>query len=213
MSQNIKFSYEHIKMLYSTNQIEEAKIYFKKFFFRHGTQIFFFDGIKFILRDQKETMKLIPDDLSYVVLTPNVNNPNKSDKEIIKAKSFFTSTEFLEVEYEPTIDFKRELTFQAQKKIQGYDFTYNYLNCAKPINIDLPLNLPEIEEMLKDKSYIDKLNIVYNHFLNVLSNHDEKLCTYILNFVACSIAGRNLERLYISNLMKEQVKELYLMFY
>ena len=48
--------------------------------------------------------------------------------------------------------------------------------------------------MLKDKSYINKLDIIHSHFLNVLSNHDEKLCTYILNFIACSFAGRKLRK-------------------
>ena len=81
---NIKFNYIHIKQLYDSNQIDAAKTYLKQFFFRFKTQIFFFNGIQFELRDQKEALKLIPDDLFY-----------KEGKEKITAKSFFSSTEFL----------------------------------------------------------------------------------------------------------------------
>ena len=180
---NIKFNYLHIKELFDNNQIDEAKTYLKQFFFRFKTQIFFFNGIQFELRDQKETLKLIPDDLFY-----------KDGKEKITAKSFFTSTEFLNIEYEPTIDFKQSLIFNKVKRIQGEEFPLNYLNCAKPHNIDVFISKENIVMVQNDIYYRNKLDLIYNHILKVLSNNDNNLFTYILNFIACSFAGRKLRK-------------------
>ena len=180
---NIKFNYIHIKELFDNNQIDEAKTYLKQFFFRFKTQIFFFNGIQFELRDQKETLKLIPDDLFY-----------KDGKKLITAKSFFSSTEFLNIEYEPTIDFKQSLIFNKVKRIQGEEFPINYLNCAKPHNIDVFISKENIVMMQNDIYYRNKLDLIYNHILKVLSNNDNNLFTYILNFIACSFAGRKLRK-------------------
>ena len=180
---NIKFNYIHIKQLYDSNQIDAAKTYLKQFFFRFKTQIFFFNGIQFELRDQKEALKLIPDDLFF-----------KEGKEKITAKSFFTSTEFLNIEYEPTIDFKQSLIFNKSKRIQGEDFSINYLNCAKPHNVDVFISKENIIMMQNDIYYRNKLDLIYTHILKVLSNNDNSLFAYILNFIACSFAGRKLRK-------------------
>ena len=178
---NIKFNYDHIKELYDTNKIDEAKTYFKQFFYRNGTQIFCFDGIKFYLRDQKEALKLIPDDLHY-----------KVGKEKITAKSFFTSTEFLSAEYEPTIVFQKPLIFTKSKRIQGKEFDINYLNCAKPMNEDIFMNPDELNMARNDPLLMGKLQRIYDHFLKVLANNDKK---------------KNYELHYITNLKNEQEKE------
>jgi len=178
---NIKFDYDHINELYKANKNDEAEVYLKKFFFRNGTQIFCFDGIKFQLRDQKEALKLIPDDLYY-----------KVGREKITAKSFFTSTDFLKVEYEPTIDFQKPLIFTKPKRIQGKEFDINYLNCAKPMNEDILMTPEELNMARNDPIATEKLKRIYDHFFKVLSNSDENSYKYQLNFYACSIAGKKL---------------------
>jgi len=132
-------------------------------------------------------MKLIPDDLKTIRLIPD-EKTKKFIKEEFNCKDFFKSSDFMKTEYEPTIDFSKDIVFSKIKRLRGFDFTYNYLNMAKPLNID------STQEPIRTDNYIKKLDMVYSHIKKVLSNGDNDLYEYILNFFACSIAGRKLRK-------------------
>lgn len=185
--EDVKFDYTHIKNLIDNEQLELVEIYLKKFFFRYKDKLFYFDGVNFILYERSEAMKLIPDDLKTIRLIPD-EKTKKFIKEEFNCKDFFKSSDFMKIEYEPTIDFSKDIVFSKIKRLRGFDFTYNYLNMAKPLNID------STQEPIRTDNYIKKLDMVYSHIKKVLSNSDNDLYEYILNFFACSFAGRKLRK-------------------
>lgn len=186
----IVFDRKHCKTLLDSNKIEEAKIYLKYFFFSYGNKIFFFDGYEFVLHTKEEALKLIPDDFKLSTMVPN-ELTKKFEKEEISLKSYLKSTDFMNLDYKPTIDFStNDLVIIKSKRIRGFDFQENYLNMAKPYNYDVLLGKP----IKQTKELKEAIKIIYDHIKVVLCDNSNDSYEYFLNFTACSFFGRKLRK-------------------
>ena len=121
---------------------------------------------------------------------PN-EHTKKFEKEEISLISFLKSTEFMDLDYKPIIDFTTdELIISKDKRIRGFTFKENYLNMAKPFNHDVITGNP-IQQTPELKQNI---NLIYKHIKEVLCNNETKSYEYVLNFIACSFGGRKLRK-------------------
>jgi hypothetical protein len=187
----IKIDYVYCKSLLNSNKVDEARAYIKRFFFKYNDNIFHYDGISFTLYKRDQAISLIPSDLKIELMIPN-EETKKFDKVKIKLADYLKETDFMKDEYIPTIDFQRPLLFHSIDNIQGYHFTKNYLNMAKPLGINI------FNNSNRTPKSIDNLNYVYNHIKNILCSKNEELYQYFLNFIACTFGGRKLRKaLYI----------------
>ncbi len=186
----IKFDRNHCKGLLTKNKIKTAKKYLKYFFFPFQNKIFFFNGYEFILYNREEALKLIPDDFKISIMIPN-EQTKKFDKEEISLKSYLKSTEFMDIEYKPTIDFSNEELVTSKKvKLRQFTFDEYFLNMAKPYNYDILIGKP-----IERTSEIQKsIEIINEHIKIVLCSGNEETFSYVLNFIACSFFGRKLRK-------------------
>lgn len=102
--ENILFNYNHAKGLIDAENIDGIKAYIKLFFFRYQTNIFYFDGEVFNLMKRVDALMLIPSDCAITRLVAN-QHTHKFDKVDFTLKNFLKETEFMSIEYKPTIDF------------------------------------------------------------------------------------------------------------
>lgn len=186
----IVFDRNHCKNLLTSNKVEEAKTYLKYFFFSYENKIFFFNGYEFVLYTKEEALKLIPDDFKLSVMIAN-EHTKKFEKEEISLKSYLKSTDFMNLDYKPTIDFStNDLVITKNKRIRGFDFKENYLNMAKPYNYDVLLGKP----IKQTKELKEAIGTIYDHIKTVLCNGEVDSFDYFLNFIACSFNGRKVRK-------------------
>ena len=186
----IVFDRNRCKTLLNSNKVEEAKTYLKYFFFSYENKIFFFNGYEFLLYTKEEALKLIPDDFKLSVMVPN-EHTKKFEKEEISLKTYLKSTDFMNLDYKPTIDFStNDLVIVKNKRIRGFDFKENYLNMAKPYNYDVLLGKP----IIQTKELKESINTIYDHIKTVLCNGEVDSYEYFMNFIACSFNGRKVRK-------------------
>ena len=186
----IVFDRNHCKTLLNSNKVEEAKTYLKYFFFSYENKIFFFNGYEFLLYTKEEALKLIPDDFKLSVMVPN-EHTKKFEKEEISLKTYLKSTDFMNLDYKPTIDFStNDLVIVKNKRIRGFDFKENYLNMAKPYNYDVLLGKP----IIQTKELKESINTIYDHIKTVLCNGEVDSYEWFMNFIACSFYGRKVRK-------------------
>lgn len=186
--ENIRFNYNHAKALIDTENIDGIKAYIKLFFFRYQTNIFFFDGEIFNLMKQTDALMLIPSDCKITRNVANIHT-QKFEKVEFTLKKFLKETEFMAIEYKPTIDFSQPRLFTKTKLLNGFEFTNHYINMAKPLNTDLTSIKPKITKQTEEG-----LKIVYNHILEVLCSNNKELYEYVLNFFCASFNGRKVRK-------------------
>jgi hypothetical protein len=186
------FQETYIQQLIDQGKIDDVKAYLRKFFFRHQTDTFFYEGINstFLLYDKKGISSLIPNDLVKYDSFRNANGKTSSVK-TFDVHDYLNSTEFLENKYYPTIDFQKPMVFSENITIKGHKITKNYINMAKPLGIDT--QKPYDREKVKKE-----LQLVYDHIFNIWCSKNESLNTWILNFIACTIAGRKVRKILYS---------------
>ena len=155
--ENIRFNYNHAKALIDTENIDGIKAYIKLFFFRYQTNIFFFDGEIFNLMKQTDALMLIPSDCKITRNVANIHT-QKFEKVEFTLKKFLKETEFMAIEYKPTIDFSQPRLFTKTKLLNGFEFTNHYINMAKPLNFDIIKGKP-INQTKELKNNID---FIYN---------------------------------------------------
>ena len=186
----IVFDRKYCKKLLDAEKVQEAKNYLKYFFFSYQNKIFFFNGYEFILYNRDDAIKLIPSDFKISIVVPN-EHTKKFEKEEISLISFLKSTDFMDLEYKPTINFKNDnLIFTENKRIRGFNFEENYLNMAKPFNYDIITGKP----IKQTEELTNNLNLIYNHIKCVLCSNDVNSYEYVLNFIACTFGGRKLRK-------------------
>ena len=186
----IIFDRKYCKKLLDSEKIDDAKNYLKYFFFAYQNKIFFFNGYEFILYNRDDALKLIPNDFKLSVIIPN-EHTKKFEKEEISLISFLKSTDFMELEYKPIINFRTDdLIICENKRIRGFDFQENYLNMAKPFNFDIITG----QKIIQTNDLKENLKIIYNHIKNILCSNDENSYQYVLNFIACSFGGRKVRK-------------------
>jgi len=184
------FDRAYAKKLLDDNKIEEVKKYITYFFYSFQNKIFFFDGFEFILYNRDDALKLIPDDLKTSMLIAN-SNTKKFEKEDFSLKYYLKSTDFMNIEYKPTIDFTtNDLIIEKIKRIRTFDFKENLLNMAKTINNDV-IKGDEFEITSNIKS---NLSIIYNHIKNIICGGNDEVYNYVLNFVSATFRGRKLRK-------------------
>jgi hypothetical protein len=193
---DLYFQETRIQQLIDQGKIEDVKTYLRKFFFRHQTRhqtdTFFYDGMNstFLLFDRKGINSLIPNDLVKYDSFRNANGKTSSVK-TFDVQDYLNSTEFLENKYYPTIDFRKPMVFSECISIKGHKITKNFINMAKPLGID-------IQKAYDREKVKGDLQLVYDHILNVWCSKNEALNTWILNFIACTIAGRKVRKILYS---------------
>jgi hypothetical protein len=186
--ENIKFNYTHAKALIDAENIDGVKAYVKQFFFRFHEKIFFFDGDSFILYEREQAMKLIPSDFSITRMIAN-QHTHKFEKVEFTLKNYLKETDFMSIEYKPTIDFSQPRLFTKINVINGHEFTNHYINMGKSLNGNLTSIKPN-----RTKQTEEGLKIVYNHILEVLCSNNKVLYEYILNFFCASFNGRKVRK-------------------
>lgn len=186
--ENITFSTIHAKQLIDTKQIEAVKTYIKQFFYKHKIHIFFYDGSKFICYEREQAIKLIPDDLKMSQLIPN-EYTKKFEKQTFDAKKYLMESEFMSIDYTPTISFMQPKIFTKKTTLNEQEVTEYFMNMAKPVNQSLT-SIPS-----KRTTDVEKcLKIVYDHIYEVLCSCSDVLFEYVLNFICASFFGRKLRK-------------------
>jgi hypothetical protein len=186
---DIRFDRLHCKQLLDSEQIDQAKQYIRKFFFSYQNKIFYNDGISFTMYSREDALKLIPNDLKVSILKPN-ELTKKYEKQDISLKDYLKESEFLNLEYTPTIDFSKPLIFTKTINIRGHDFVDNFLNMAKPINY----NVITGKMFEKTQEIINNTKLIYAHLENSLCSKNKDCYEYVLNFIACTLNGRKLRK-------------------
>ena len=186
--ENIIFNYNHAKGLIDAENIDGIKAYIKLFFFRYQTNIFYFDGEVFNLMKRVDALMLIPSDCAITRLVAN-QHTHKFDKVDFTLKNFLKETEFMSIEYKPTIDFSQPRIFTKTKAINNFEFTNHFINMSKPLNQNLTTVKPKITKQTEQG-----LKVVYNHIFEVLCSKNEILYEYILNFFCASFNGRKVRK-------------------
>ena len=186
--ENIVFSSTHAKALIDAENIDGIKAYIKLFFFRYQTNIFYFDGEIFNLMKQADALLLIPSDCKITRNVPNIHT-QKFEKVEFTLKKFLKETEFMSIEYKPTIDFSKPRIFTKTRLMNGFEFTNHYINMSKPLNDNLTAIKPQITKQTQEG-----LKTVYNHIFEVLCSKNEILYEYVLNFFCASIGGRKVRK-------------------
>jgi hypothetical protein len=184
------FDRKHCKKLLTNEKIEEAKRYLDYFFFPFENKIFFFNGREFVLYNRDDAIKLIPDDFKISIVVAN-EHTKKFEKEEISLKAYLKSTDFMDLEYKPTIEFKsNDLIISKERRIRGFTFTEKYLNMAKPFNFDVIKGLP-IEQTAELQ---ENMRLIYHHIENILCSNHKESYVFLLNFFSCTVAGRKLRK-------------------
>ena len=179
---DIRFDRLHCKQLLDSEQIDQAKQYIRKFFFSYQNKIFYNDGISFTMYSREDALKLIPNDLKVSILKPN-ELTKKYEKQDISLKDYLKESEFLNLEYTPTIDFSKPLIFTKTINIRGHDFVDNFLNMAKTINY----NVITGKMFEKTQEIINNTKLIYAHLENSLCSKNKDCYEYVLNFIACTL--------------------------
>jgi hypothetical protein len=157
------------------------------FFFKSQGKIFFYTGENYILYEKNEAKNLIPIDLMKTI---NIIDEDKGKftKEEFRLRNFLESSEFMSIEYIPTIDFSKDQVFSVIKNIRGVNIKMNYLNMCK----SLPA---ETLEVFKPSESIDKsIKLLEDHILSVWCSDNKDMFEYVMNFIACTFGGRKLRK-------------------
>lgn len=173
------FDVTHLQALIEKKNYDEANTYLSNYFFKSGTFIYFKgnDGT-FTQYKPVEAKILIPDDLKQF--------KTFQGKTVVEydPKSYLGSTKFKSTDYQPTIDFSSN---EIVRKRNKYGAMINYLNMARPA--------PDFGKIKANRAALqDDLNTVYSHIKTVWANNNDDVYEWIMNFIACSIAGRKLRQ-------------------
>ena len=177
-----KFSVKHGSSLVRDKKHEDLRDYIKQFFFKYLTQIFFYDGSSFKLYELEQAQKLIPKDWEIKVIEHKMT-------QTISFKNYLKDSDFMEHEYLPTIDFNKPKIFSKKVILNGKLHKNKYLNMAKPMNQEIVTVASK-----RSESDLNDLTLVYDHINDVLCSSDKNMNEYVLNFIACTFAGRKLRK-------------------
>ena len=184
----VKFDIAHGKKLIDEEKLSELKAYIKRFFFKYRDKIFYFDGSNFILYEREQAMKLIPNDYTSTRMTAN-NTTHKFVKEETSFRNYLKETEFMQDEFNPTIDFSKPITFKKSTTLSGHQIEENFINMAKQSNENLTSikanKTPDVQQLL---------GVIYSHIKEVLCSSNETLYQYTLNFFSATFGGRKLRK-------------------
>ena len=180
---DVVFTPDYLKTLITNNEIEEAKKYMNKFFFRSGLNTFFYDKIQseFQLYNETDIKKKVSKDMIC-------KNFEMKKTTVFSCQDYLTSTEFMNVSYYPTIDFKKPLIFAENMEVDDFTISKNYLNMIKPMKMN------NFTETISRNGIKEELELIYFHLKNVLCSNKPEQNEFLLNFISCSFNGRKLRK-------------------
>ena len=144
--------------------------------------MFFYDGENFVLYNRTEATNQIPDDLKL-----REWNAKKEKYDELSMKAYLKTSDFMNVDYKPTIDYTKPRSFELKKKRTGIEMTDHFVNMARP----LPFDDTQQVDLNKFKAELD---MIVGHVSNVLCSGNKPLGEYVLNFFACTFGGRKLRK-------------------
>jgi hypothetical protein len=185
---DLRWDVMHAKQLVDNNEIQKAKDYVKQFFFHYQGQVFFFSGNSYTLYDRYKAMELIPDDIVRDIVIPNMDK-YKFESTEFKLKTFLKTSEFMKDQFEPTIDFTQaQSIFSRKTTVQGVEVERKYINMGKQLPEDM--KTPYESNDVRNNA----IKLLEDHIKTVWANEDEAMYEYVMNFFACTVAGRKLRK-------------------
>lgn len=186
--EDYRFSEVELVKLIKDRKIEEAKQYINKYHFRSDAVIYKKETNGYSTYKTNELKQLMPSDAILY----------EGKYKAFSAKDYVATSEFMDLNYKPTIDFNRKELFYTEKEkikrknedgeeIEEENILY-YLNMAKPLGIKLT------DEVKNDKETREKLRTILNHVRNILCSRNDAMFEYFMNFIACTFGGRKLRK-------------------
>ena len=185
---DIKFDVVYLKSLLDTDKIKELEAYLRKFFFRYKTEIFFFDGVVFELYEQYKALKLIPNDCVLEKMVAD-EETKKFKKFSYNVKAYLQSTDFMQYEYQPSIDFSQGLIYTQERTINTVIIKEAFLNMAKPMRIDVNSPPVKITDEIKGG-----LELIDKHLYEIWCSKNNDAYEFVMNFIACTLGGRKVRK-------------------
>jgi hypothetical protein len=181
---DVIFDCSYVKCLLTEGKYEGAKMYLRKFFFKHSGGGYFFNNVldaEFSHFTEKDFKEFLPTDLTDTYY--------EGKKKIeFNAKKFLQSTEFMKETFTPAIDYSKDTIYSNFKTLHGHKIEMKMLNMKRNKNIiDLIETVPREEIQ-------PRLNKVYDHIKNVLCSGNEQQYEFFINFIACTFGGRKVRK-------------------
>jgi hypothetical protein len=181
---DVIFDCSYVKCLLTDGKYDSAKMYLRKFFFKHTGCGYFFNNVleaEFSHFTEKDFKEFLPTDLTDTYY--------EGKKKIeFNAKKFLQSTEFMKETFTPAIDYSKDFIYSNFKTLHGHKIEMKMLNMKRNKNIiDLIETIPREEIQ-------PRLNKVYDHIKNVLCSGNEQQYEFFINFIACTFGGRKVRK-------------------
>ena len=166
----------------------EVYKYMKKYFYCVNNLVYYHDVAfdTFTQFKRSEVKDFISNEYAELLMKKDKDNGIKEDIILnVNPRKFFNHSTFYNTVYHTTIDpSRKEVTF-IEKNHNGIEL--NYLNMVKPMR--------QFDHIKADrKDYEDDLQFIYDHIKFVWANNDDDLFVWIMNFLACSFAGRKVRQ-------------------
>lgn len=172
-----QFNGVYLKQLADANNINDAKTYINKFFFHSGVGFFYFDGVEYIYHKSEDINNLMPKDIMAF----------RGRQLEFSGRDYLKSSEFMVRNFIPVIDYSKGKTFVKTIKTEdGEELEQHCLNMAKKPTVDKTLK--------RTKVTTANLKLIYDHLFNIWCSKNEELYEWVLNFIACTLAGRKLRK-------------------
>jgi hypothetical protein len=113
----------------------------------------------------------------------------KFKKFCYNVKAYLQSTDFMQYEYQPSIDFSQGLIYTKQRTINTVNIKEMFLNMAKPMGFDV--NSPPVKISNKIKEGLELIN---KHLFEVWCSKNTDAYEFVLNFIACTFGGRKVRK-------------------
>ncbi len=114
-------------------------------------------------------------------MIPN-EQTKKFEKEEISLKSFLESTEFMDLEFKPTIEFNDKMIITKKIRTRNFSFEEKLLNMAKPLNCDIITGIA-----IKQTTNLENnLQLVCDHIETIICGNNDEVYQYVLKFISCT---------------------------
>lgn len=143
------------------------KMYFKKFFFNHDAEIFYFNTLEnsFDLYTTDTIKELIPSDCTYTI--KKIDQNGQIEQVTISPRNYISTAEFMSENFGITIDFSKERVFNEKVIVNRKAHFQPTLNMFKslPDHIDFQNDHNVIKTINK---YTTGVKVIKKHILEVI---------------------------------------------
>jgi hypothetical protein len=165
--------------------MRDVSTYINKFFFKHGSKVFFDNGKFFECLTLEDAKRKIPDEYTRS-FTIKIGDKIKTKE--IRLNAYFTHEMFLSTpEKKLTIDYNKDIKFQNIEHIRGFEQVYNCLNMKK----DLPRDYNRKIEIADFKTA--GVEAFFNHIKLIICSNDDDEYDTTIKFLASSIMGHKVK--------------------